>query len=255
MLLTLLLSLIFVPSESAQTGGMRYGGTFIGAVICSDGIVVASDSRTTLLDKNGTGFAYIDGMPKIFTGPAGAVAVSGLTDLEGELFSSFVQRNEHLLARPVHEVLFGFVVWLPFANGENLGLISAGYVEGKPMICVKSPIHPQSCSNAGHIGSKQSATLDALKNLRRVPTTAEAATALRTAIEESAKVDITVGGPISILKISNNGAAVWIQNPPNDRGWTNVCDMIQAHRSGKARIVPRESAAEVNKRLAGACRK
>src|SRR5688572_24538617 len=113
-------------------GVMKYGGTFIGAVICQDGIVMASDSRTTFISKDGAGFAYIDGMPKIFTGPGGAVAVSGMTNLEGELFNSFVRRSDYLLARPPNEVLFGFIVWLPFTNGENVGLLSAGYIEGKP---------------------------------------------------------------------------------------------------------------------------
>src|SRR4030095_13339585 len=131
--------------------GYRYGGTFQGAVICEDGIVVASDSRTTFMDGSGRAFGYVDGMPKIFVDRGAAVAVSGLSSLEGELFGSFVRRNDYLLARPANEILFGFLLWLPFQNTEAVGLISAGFVDGKPMICSKSPIVPQKCLDSGLI--------------------------------------------------------------------------------------------------------
>ena len=51
-------------------GEYRYGGTFIGAVICEDGIVIASDSRTTFMDGAGRTFGYLDGMPKIYVEPS-----------------------------------------------------------------------------------------------------------------------------------------------------------------------------------------
>src|SRR6266850_8063345 len=130
---------------AGQETGYRSGGTFIGAIICEDGIVVASDSRTTFMDGSGKAFGYVDGMPKIYVHGGPAVAMSGLTSLEGELFSSFVRRNDYLLARPVNEILFGFLVWLPLSNSNAVGLVSAGYMDGKPMICAKSPILPQSC--------------------------------------------------------------------------------------------------------------
>src|SRR5213076_2926752 len=119
--------------------GYQYGGTFIGAVICSDGIVIASDSRTTFMHANDHPFAYLDGMPKIYVDRGSAVAVSGLSSLEGELFSSFVNRNHYLLARPVNEIQFGFLLWMPFLNSSSIGMISAGFQDGKPTICAKSP--------------------------------------------------------------------------------------------------------------------
>src|SRR6476661_8566461 len=137
-----LAALSFFTIGFLQTG-YRYGGTFQGAVICEDGIVVASDSRTTFMDASGQAFGYVDGMRKIFIDRGAAVAVSGLTSLEGELFSSFVRRNDYLLGRPVNEILFGFLQWLPFQNTEAVGLITGGVIDGKPMICSKSPIVPQ----------------------------------------------------------------------------------------------------------------
>src|SRR5438132_516363 len=126
--------------------GYHYGGTFIGAVICDDGIVLAADSRSTFIDGSGHAFGYLDGMPKIYVDRGAAIAISGLSSLEGELFSSFVNRNRDLLARPVNEILLGFLLWLPSTNSSSIAMISVGFLDGKPLICAKSPILPQACS-------------------------------------------------------------------------------------------------------------
>jgi len=168
--------LLLITVLLSPTSTYRYGGTFIGAAICEDGIVVASDSRTTFIDSDGKAFGYVDGMPKIFVDRGAAVAVSGLTSLEGELFSSFAHRNDYLLSRPVNEILFGFLVWLPFKNSNNVGLIAAGFLNGKPMICTKNPILPQVCRDSGYVGSKDSASLrNAFTRLQRIPRADEAA--------------------------------------------------------------------------------
>ena len=212
--------------------GYQYGGSFIGAVICSDGIVVASDSRNSFMDGSGQPFAYLDGMPKIYVDRGSAVAMSGLSSLDGELFSSFVNRNHDLLARPVNEILFGFLVWMPFTNSNNIGMISAGFMDGKPAICAKSPILPQTCATSGFISSKSSPLLrDTLAKLGRLPTTAEAAAALKAAIEEYSKIDLTVGGPISILKLTDVNPPQWSGTAPTDGGLTQICDLVRMRRS------------------------
>ncbi len=232
----------------------RYGGTFIGAMIASDGIVVASDSRTTFLESNGRAFGYLDSMPKIYVDGGAAVAVSGLTNLEGELFSSFARRNDYLLARPVNEILFGFLVWLPFQNSNGVGLVSAGYLDGKPMVCSKSPVLPQSCTSSGYVTSKNSPLVqNTIAKLGRIPTTSEAAAVLRAAIEEYSRTDPTVGGPVSILKLTNGAAPQWLENRPSDRGLTQVCQLVNEHRAGRIRIVPLGSPQELDQRLKAAC--
>ena len=231
----------------------RYGGTFIGAAICSNGIVIAADSRTTFMDGSGRAFGFLDGMPKIYVDREAAVAISGLSSLEGELFSSFVNRNRYLLARPVNEILFGFLLWMPFTNGSNIGMISAGFLDGKPMICAKSPILPQSCSNTGFISSKNSPSLrDSLTKLGRLPTTTEATAALTTAIEEYSRTDPTVGGPISILKLAPGAPPQWSGNPPSDGGLTQICDLVRVRR---AQIVPLTTPQDLNIHLNAACPK
>lgn len=234
--------------------GYRYGGTFISAVICSDGIVVASDSRTTFLEASGRAFGYVDGMPKIYVDRGAAVAVSGLTSLEGELFSSFARRNDYLLGRPVNEILFGFLVWLPSQNSSNVGMLSAGFLNGKPMVCAKSPVVPQTCTNAGYFGSKDSAFLkDTLTRLGRLPTTGEAVAALKGAIEEYSRIDTTVGGPITILKLTETGGPQWLENKPSDQGLTQVCQLVAEHRRGRLKIMALGTQQELDQRLTAAC--
>jgi hypothetical protein len=234
--------------------GYQFGGTFIGAVICDTGVVIAADSRTTFLDGNGRAFGYMDGMPKIYVDRGSAIAVAGLTSVEGELFSSFVNRNHDLLARPVNEILFGFLVWMPFANSNGVLMISAGFQDGKPTICAKAPILPQTCSNASFISNKNSSVLrDALTKLGRLPTTAEASTALKSAIEESARADPTVGGPVSILTLSPSAPPQWSGVPPTDGGLTQICDLAREHRAGRRRIVPVGTPQELEQHLDAAC--
>jgi hypothetical protein len=231
--------------------GYQYGGTFIGAIICTDGIVIASDSRTMFMDGGGKPFAYLDGMPKIYIAGGAAIAISGLSSLDGELFSSFVSRNRDLLLRPVNEILFGFLLYMPFNNSSNIAMISAGFVDGKPIICAKSPILPQNCLSSGFISNKTSPLLrDTLEKLGRIPTTNEAAATLKTAIEDYSRADLTVGGPTNILKLTNVAPPQWSGIPPTDGGLAHICDLVRARRTA---IVPMGSQEDLNRHLKAAC--
>lgn len=231
----------------------QYGGTFIGAVVCSDGIVVAADSRTTFMTGQGEPFAFLDGMPKIYADRGAAVAISGMTSLDGELFSAFVNRNQFLLARPVNEILLGFFLYVPFDNSNGIAMISAGFLDGKPMICTKSPSADQNCSSSGYIASKPSPLLrDTLARLNRKATMDEGAAALKAAIEASGKTDLSVGGPISIVKLTTNGPPQWVGPILSDGGMTQICDLVRERRSD---IMPFGSRLDLDLHLSAACPK
>jgi 20S proteasome alpha/beta subunit len=233
--------------------GYQYGGTFIAAVICSDGIVIAADSRTTFLDTSGAPFAYLDGMPKIYVDRGAAVAVSGMTSMDGELFSSFVRRNHDLLSRPVNEVMFGFLLWMPLTTGNNVGMISAGFIDGKPMVCSKAPIVPQNCISSGFVSNKTSTVLrNSFAKLGRLPTTQEAAAALTAAIDEYSKIDRSVGGPVSVLKLTGVAPPQWAGSPPTDPQLTHICDLVS--KRGRD-IVAVGSSEELQRQLNAACQK
>jgi hypothetical protein len=242
------------PSTPSRRIG-QFGGTFIGAVVAQDGVVMGSDSRSTFLDPDGKRMGYVDRMQKIYVSHGAAIAVSGLTSVEDELFTTFMQRNDYLLARPVQEILFDVALKLPFRNTTSVLLISAGYVNGVATICAKAPVEPQTCGSGGYITNKTSNSLRRWLESRRgrMPSTTEAAAALEQAIQESADLDSAIGGPITLLQVSKTDEPRWLKNPPSDNGWTRVCDVVASHRNGRTPIFFTNTRDQLDNYLNGVC--
>ena len=234
---------------------MRFGGTFIGAIVVDDGIIIGSDTRSTFIDDTGKQFGYIDGTPKVFVQSGVAFAVSGLSSISGELFNSFLSRNDYLLERPVNEILLGVMLGLPFKNSTNVLLISAGFSNGTPLICGKNPTDPQLCRSEGFITNRPSNSLSRWLVSRNgvMPKAADAAAAMHQAILESSDLDTTVGGPISILHLPKSGRPFWLENPPQDHGWKTVCDIVADYRKGGVRILFTNSKGELDRNLNATC--
>lgn len=257
LLWTILLSGLITAAGCVPNGrsGGSFGGTFIGAVVAADGIVVASDSRSTFIDPDGKRIGYIDEMQKVYVDGGAAVAVSGLTSVEDELFSAFMQRHDFLMARPVNEILFDLALRLPVRNANGVLLISAGFDNGHPMICAKGPLTPQSCRSTGYVVNKDSPALRRWKESLdgRPYKAAEAASILERAIREAADVDAAIGGPIAALLLPKAGPPRWLTKPPNDHSWTRVCDVVDSHRSGTTTIFFTNSKDELESYLTRVC--
>jgi hypothetical protein len=241
--------------SSPNRSNGSFGGTFIGAVVASDGIVVASDSRSTFIDPDGRRIGYVDEMQKIYVDGGAAVAVSGLTSVEDELFSAFMQRHEFLMMRPVNEILFDLALRLPVRNANGVLLISAGFEQGQPMICAKGPLTPQSCRNSGYVVNKDSPALRRWKESLsgRSYKAAEAAAILERAIREAADLDAAIGGPIASLLLPNAGSPRWLTRPPDFHSWTRVCELVESHRSGRTTIFFTNSKDELESYLSRVC--
>jgi hypothetical protein len=252
MFAAVLVTLVYLLAPSLPS--YRMGGTFIGAVVAQDGIVVAADSRTTFLDATGKSFGYLDGTQKIYAAESTAVAVSGLTSVQGELFNSFVERNSFLLARPVDEALYGFSVWLPFQNSTNVLLISAGFNHAVPTICARSVVSPQECQTSGFVTNRPAPSLKSwLSALRSAPKVADAAGALKQAIAEAAAMDRSIGGPISIVQLPPAAPAKWLENPPHPVSWKSVCDLIRDYRVGRVRLEATVAREEFDRHIETTC--
>jgi hypothetical protein len=250
----LIILILICLTLSATPQERRVGGTFIGAIVAADGIVVGSDSRSTFIEGDGRPVGYIDGTQKIFAGSGTAVAISGLTSVDGEMFGTFVDRNSFLLDRPADEILFGFAVWLPFKNSTGVMLLSAGFRDGKPLICGRTVSHPQACQDRGLITNKRSPSLEAWINAQKVaPKAAAAAAALKQAIQESAAGDVTVGGGVSMAQLRPGSPMIWLENSFSGN-WKTICDLVRDYRSGRARIVPTTSSQDLNRYLNASCR-
>src|SRR5215510_7543351 len=103
--------LVMLPPSPMSKG--QFGGTFIGAIVAEDGIVMGSDSRSTFVDSGGKPVGYVDRMPKIYVKASAAIAVAGLTSVDDELLSSFIRRNDYLLDRSVDDILYDVALKLP----------------------------------------------------------------------------------------------------------------------------------------------
>src|SRR5688572_11226184 len=245
--------LVMAPDSRVEKG--MFGGTFIGAIVAQGGIVIGSDSRSTFIDSSGNPVGYVDRMPKIYVREGAAIAVAGLTNVEDELLSSFMRRNPHLLDSAADDILYDVALKLPFRNTNSVLMISAGLVDAEPMICAKVPIDPQSCRRSGYFTNKNSHGLRRWFEAQRgrVPTIKEASIALDRAIREAADLDPTIGGPVTLLEVSSVGNPHWLQNPPNDNGWTRVCDVVEAYRKGRIPIFFSDTKEALDRYLAGAC--
>jgi hypothetical protein len=232
----------------------RFGGTFIGALICKDGIIIGSDSRSTFMNVNGAPMGYVDGMSKVFAQQETAFAVSGVTSIGDELFGSFVRRNEYILAKPVNEMLFDVQLRLPYTNMQKVLLLSAGFIGEDPMICAKDPISPQVCRKSGYITNKESRSLSKWQSgLRGIPSPHEAAAALKQAILESASSDATVGGPLTIVYLRKGYPPQWFENGSQDANWTRICDLVSDYQKNKIQIGFTNSKDELDRFLNAVC--
>jgi hypothetical protein len=245
--------LAMIPLSPSNKG--HFGGTFIGVIVAEDGIVMGSDSRSTFVDSAGKPVGYVDRMPKIYVKGGAAIAVAGLTSVEDELLSSFISRNDYLLDSSVDEILYDVSLKLPFRNTNSVLMLSAGLSGGEAMICAKVPIDPPTCRKSGYYTNKNSPGLRRWFEGRRghVGTVREASEALEKAIREAADLDPTIGGPITLLELSNAGNPHWLQNPPNDNGWTRVCDVVAAYRKGRIPIFFTDTKEALDGYLAGVC--
>jgi hypothetical protein len=252
-----LLVLLSLSAPASHEPHGQFGGTFIGAIVAADGVVIGADSRSTFVDAAGKRIGYVDRMQKVYVDHGAAVAVAGLTSVEDDLFSSFIQRNDYLLRRPVNEILFDVALKLPFKNSTNVLLLSAGYLNGEANICAKSPNDPQNCRKTGYIANKTSPGLRRWIEARngRMPSSVEAAAALEQAIMESADVDPSVGGPISLVLVPKSGTPRWLKNPPENNGWARVCDVVASYRRGQTLISFINTKDELDKYLNAACPK
>jgi len=101
LILTLLLSTLFnkvAGANSKQLQPVRIKGSFVIAAICKDGIIVASDSRGTLKNREGRRIAYYDANQKIFPIGDKLIADTGyasLNDAKVSFLSALMSRFSH----------------------------------------------------------------------------------------------------------------------------------------------------------------
>lgn len=229
--------------------GIR-GSFFIGA-ICNDGIIIAAESRGNIFDKRDdskTPLAYFDDIQKIFPIEKKCIAETG-QELIGNYFFSHICREFYRRTSPkipIDDLLPEFIQFCErhmlgeiFQELKNQKLIAAGYKNDLPTLCYFDiNVDPNfKCINNGLIESD----ITLLKGYDTGDLSCkEVAELAEKAIQEYASINDrwkTIGGPISILKITVDNIE-WVKNEPTYNEWTKSEDFIEDYQKGMVEITP-----------------
>jgi hypothetical protein len=229
---------ISVAGDSAQSAPLRVKGSFVIAAICKDGIIVASDSRGMLKDRQGRRLAYYDTNQKIFPIGDKLIADTGYASLNDPNVSFLAALMLRFANNPFSRVdvdqlphsYFSFAAsLLPSAGAESAKLqtlVFAGFTGNKPKLCIYRGESGRTlgCSSAGYVSSPRE-RIQGLQNVQSL-SFSEAAEVMRKTIDEYAAAvqPGLVGGPVVIRTITHSGSQ-WFGSHPDWPTWSSFTDL------------------------------
>ena len=234
-----------IQRETSDAQPFRVKGSFVIAAICRDGIIVASDSRGMLKDRQGRRIAYYDTNQKIFPLGDKLIADTGYASLNDPkisfLSALMLQFAESPAARSDVEKLpssyFQFAAAVLPAAGANSAkfqtLVFAGFNGDKPQLCLYEGQSTQSvsCTFSGYISSPKQ-RISALQNVVSL-SFAQAAQVMRKTIQDyaSAVQPGLVGGPV-VLRMITRKESDWLGDHPEWPHWNSFSDLDQDYQAG-----------------------
>jgi len=235
---------VSVAGDSAQPAPVRVKGSFVIAAICKDGIIVASDSRGMLKDRQGRRLAYYDTNQKIFPIGDKLIADTGYASLNDPNISFLAALMLRFANNPFSRVeveqlpnsYFSFAAsLLPSAGADSAKLqtlVFAGFTRNKPKLCI---YHGESgrtldCSSAGYVSSPKERILG-LQNVQNM-SFPEAAQVMRKTIDDYAAAvqPGLVGGPVVIRTITHSGSQ-WVASHPDWPTWNSFTDLADDYKT------------------------
>jgi hypothetical protein len=221
------------------------GGSFIIAVTCKDGILVAADSRNTISNNFGKQLAYYDNVQKIFSFGKVAIAYTGHDTIQNLYFGAIIDAFAKTISDeiPVDQVLptfFSFIESnLPYeaqVQVKQQVLIAVGYKDGKPLGCYYNYAQTEgpksSCGTLTILSSDKTIVDDNKANLFSMDFK-ELSELVHEAIYQYAEERniIDIGGPVFILAITNDGPR-WLSSVPMKRKWDNMHEFASIYWDG-----------------------
>jgi 20S proteasome alpha/beta subunit len=235
---------ISVAGDFAGPAPLRVKGSFVIAAICKDGIIVASDSRGMLKDRQGRRLAYYDTNQKIFPIGDKLIADTGYASLNDPnisfLAALMLRFANNAFSRVEVDQLpnsyFSFATsLLPSVGAESprlQTLVFAGFTQNKPKLCI---YHGESgrtlgCSSAGYVSSPKQQIVG-LQNVQTM-SFAEAAKVMRKTIDDYAAAvqPGLVGGPVVIRTITHSGSQ-WFGSHPDWPTWSSFTDLADDYKA------------------------
>ncbi len=249
LIVTLLLSTLFnkvAGANSKQQQPVRIKGSFVIAAICKDGIIVASDSRGTLKNREGRRIAYYDTNQKIFPIGDKLIADTGyasLNDAKVSFLSALMSRFSH---SPLSQVevdqlpnsYFKYAgIILPAAGAESAKLqtlIFAGYEERRPTLCIYEGESSRAikCRNSGYLSSPHQQIFE-FGNVSSL-SFGDAAQIMKKNIDDYAAAvqPGLVGGPVVIRTITASGST-WFDSLPHWPTWEAFTDLAEDYKNNR----------------------
>lgn len=246
-------SAVAVGAEQNDSTPIRIKGSFVISAICKDGIIVASDSRGTLKDKNGRRIAYYDNNQKIFPMGNKVIADTGYASLHDPKISFLSALMSGFASNPlsraaVDQLANAYFKYagevLPGAGAESAKvqtLVFAGYENGRPTLCIYQgeANRATTCRSEGYLSSPR----QPIVGLEKVSSLSfgEAAKVMEKTIEDyaSAVQPGPVGGPV-VVRIITRSHSQWFSNHPDWPTWASFTDLASDYRAGQIsfRLMP-----------------
>ena len=217
---------------------IRVKGSFVIAVICKDGIIVASDSRGTVKDRQGKRIAYYDINQKIFPLGSKLIADTGYASLNDPKISFLSALMSRFAESPLSQVevtqlpdsYFRFAAaTLPPAGAESAKvqtLVFAGFQKKKATLCLYQgeSNHTVQCSSSGYLSSPKQHIREL--NDAKSMSFREAARIMQKTIDDYAAAVQPgfVGGPVVFRTITLSGSK-WFGAHPDWPNWGTFTDL------------------------------
>jgi len=217
---------------------IRVKGSFVIAAICKEGIIVASDSRGTLKDRQGRRLAYYDINQKIFPIGNKLIADTGYASLNDPKISFLTALMSRFADSSLSQVdvaqlptsYFKFAAaTLPPAGAESAKvqtLVFAGFQKSRATLCIylgesNRTVH---CSSSGYLSSPRQHILG-LASVQSM-SFMEAAQIMQKTIDDYAAAVQPgfVGGPVVFRTITASGSK-WFGTHPDWPNWGSFTDL------------------------------
>jgi hypothetical protein len=249
------------PASPGESAPIRISGSYVIAAICKDGIIVASDSRGTLKNKQGRRIAYYDINQKIFPIGNSLIADTGFASLNdpnisflSALMLQFADSpRSHAAVGQLPLSYFQYVnVALPTPGAESAKiqtLVFAGFNESKPLLCIYKgeSNREMQCRSSGYLSSPNEhiAGLEGAEDL----SFQQAARVMQETIDNYAAAvqPGSVGGPVVMRTITPSGSQ-WRGKPPDWPNWNSFADLARDYNAGRVpfHLMPGVSKADLD---------
>jgi 20S proteasome alpha/beta subunit len=243
----LLASFLGTPVRSAlRLAPLRVKGSFVIAAICKDGIIVASDSRGMLKDREGRRIAYYDVNQKIFPIANNLIADTGYASLSDARISFLSALMSRFGQNPVSRVAVDQLPASYFSYADSIlgeagaqsarvqTLVFAGYKQEKPILCMYEGESSGTtrCRFSGYFSSPRG-EIFGLQNVSSL-SFAEAAQVMEKTINDYAAAvqPGLVGGPV-VMRIITRSGSKWFRSRPDWPNWESFTDLADDYRKSR----------------------